>query len=83
MNNIIIINGIYFKVLIFFYKIEKTCSISYLMSFVMYMFVLNLFIKVYIIIKDEKVLVIYFFTILQENNFAIGVKSLVDSFTDY
>lgn len=82
-NDSIVIDSIYFKIFISFYKANITHFINYLMSFIIYKFVLKFFIKVYIIIKDEKILLTYFFKKLLKNNVAINLKRLADSLTNY
>ena len=83
MNNSIKIDGIYFKIPISFHKTNITHYISHLIGFVIYAFVLNFFIKVYIIIKDDKVFFIHYFTKLLKNSVAVSLECLADSFTSY
>lgn len=82
-NDNIIIEYISFKALISFYKIDITPYISHFIGFIIYLFILNFFIKVYIIIQNNKILVIYFFIELLEKKINISLKSFVESFTSY
>lgn len=53
------------------------------MNLIIYLFFLNLFIKVYNIIQDKKIFDIYFMMELLEVNNNVGFENLVDSFMDY
>lgn len=83
INNSIVINGIYFKIPIFFYKTNITCCICHLINIIIYVFVLHFFFKVYIIVKNKKALFIHSFIKLLENNITISLERLANNFTNY
>lgn len=77
------IDKICFKVPVSFSKISITYYISHLISFIIYAFILNFFIKVYIIIKDKKMPIIYIFIQLFKNSITIRIKSPKNNFISF